>query len=330
MTSVKMGNEEVELTPQKVTSGDADTAEKDDGGGAADVEAQEKPQQHIISIYQETRECLNWATFAYIIAEYRVWSKDGKLKDNQAAFSLPLTVPDLRNITSENVEFIQDTIDKDRVKLINNILTYMESNQKGEDPTSSVQIVVFEDSRQGNDMVYFIAVNHVRKTIHLVFRGTVTLADLYADIRAVTWYVPVENVPDQNTVTVHKGFYDYLFGKLESTESGRYVTAESGIVIKEEESVVKDKGEGGGIEVDASNTSARSNENRTTKYDIIKEQLLAILAEHPDYELYVTGTPTMIFVKYGVTVSFVSFSPLSRLRHIHSGRSLSWGSSMRK
>lgn len=305
-----MGSEDLAPPQQKVTR-EPDIVD-------VDIEAKETPQKHDISVYQEARECLNWATFAYIIAEFRAWSKEGKFKDNEAAFNLPLTVQNLRDITNDNVDFIEEVQGKDRVKLINNILTYMESNQEGKNPDST-QIVLFEDSRQGNDLVYFIAVNNIRKTVDLVFRGTVTQKDLLTDVKAVPWKVPVENCP-VDSVTVHKGFYDYLFQKLKSNSSGRYViTADSGVVIKEEESVVKDD-KGGTSEIDQSNTSARTNDknghktassSQTTKYEIIKEQLSAILTEHPDYELYVTGKHSMKLP--WCTVLDFSFSSLPRL-----------------
>lgn len=200
------------------------------------------------TLYREVREMLELSTMIYCIAEYRMWATSSSGSSSRR--ELPYTVEDVESMFNDSLEpFLEKYRDDgvQRVKLIEGIL----QNIKELDGTSASEkfkILAFSDEKQDEgELVYFIAVNHLRKRVSLVFRGSVTRHDLFADLKALQIPVPIgeDRLPGFKSVTLHKGFYDYLFRK--------------------------------------------NQEDGETKYETILEQLRAIFADYPDYQLYVTG-----------------------------------------
>ena len=111
-------------------------------------------------------------------------------------------------------------------------------------------LALFHDETTTQGAVYGIAVNHLRKRVTIVFRGSVTQQDFLTDSRSKQRKIDnpvvslVEDVPKQ--IQIHTGFYSYLFAKD------------------------KDKEE-------------------KLRWEIILEEAKKLMKENPGYRLYITG-----------------------------------------
>lgn len=138
------------------------------------------------------------------------------------------------------------------------------SSEQQEDDSSSTRpwraytIEEFEDNFQSDELVYSLVKDSYHKRITLVFRGSENKLGAAATNWTTNLNVNVKNadlpqIVDGNivdqSVGLHEGYYNYIFGKTVDT----------------------------------------TDDENFTKYDQIKEDVLGLLKKFPGYKLYVTG-----------------------------------------
>lgn len=151
------------------------------------------------------------------VSQCRMWG--GSIKYQ----TLPLSVADIHTMSKEHADKLAATHPKDGARrnvLINGIMESMAANEKDASDENS-KLLVFDDENQDNELVYSISIEPVRKRVVVVFRGSVTKEDWKVDSRAWQIKVPLEDgmLDGFDYVTLHKGFYEYLFKETASGQT---------------------------------------------------------------------------------------------------------------
>lgn len=93
------------------------------------------------------------------------------------------------------------------------------ANAAQEELDSSV-ITTVADVKSNEELVYAVGVNPVEERITVIFRGSVTKADFITDSKISLVQAPDPQSSDFNdSVGIHQGFYEYLFGEKGSKPS---------------------------------------------------------------------------------------------------------------
>ena len=230
----------------------------------------------------------------FVLPDMRVMIRDGKLEGDaeqlRRMLDLPCTGQDIAEIYNRNYQTIQEANAGDRAEM------YMQSIQEKGTELQQTEVVQVGDAKSDEECVYAIAVNHAIRRVTVAFRGSVTHQDFVQDAKAVLTAVPnpvQDLVAQRQKVNIHLGFCEYLYGRrrtIGSTEP------------KKDE------------EQDAAAVAEKP------KYEIILDEVKAILEDHPDYKLYVTGHSLG-----GALASIFAFEAAARpdtaqTRHLHHER----------
>jgi hypothetical protein len=225
------------------------------------AEEKEKEETHVSSdnLFQECVSFWGCSIVAPTTTNLRILARKGLLSDETDAeriLSLPFTLDVMMEIFLKN----QDTMLKHFAD-DNGIPFHIETvglYQKHSKNAKNVQLVIFEDERSEEELVYGIMVNPILKRIYLTFRGSVTKRDYEADFN-----VRMKTMKDYRgkKILLQRGFSDYLFGSDDDQASATK--------------------HGGKYDVDGLSPFC--------KYDEIVQTLLSSAEEYPDCELCVTG-----------------------------------------
>jgi hypothetical protein len=151
----------------------------------------------------------------------------------------------------------------------------MEMYQKSIQNPQNVSLLIFDDDRAEQEIVYGILVNPTVQRIYLTFRGSVTKRDYEADAKFL-----MRRTKDYRgkTIKVHSGFSAYLFGTIIKPSKKKSNQASQSPADGDEQN-------------DNPPTVTKSNDDASPngKYDVIVQSLQQVCEKYPNFELCVTG-----------------------------------------
>jgi Lipase (class 3) len=192
------------------------------------------------SVHEEAMEMLTAALLIYIFADLRAMAREGVINAKDLLQD-PITISQVINAISEHKQALaQRAIDHEgvgqRLTALQEIHDQQQRNQSMDGftmmfslmmkdatgPTAGTRkessLTCFHDEISTNGVVYGIAVNHLRKRVTVVFRGSVSRQDWITDSKSAQKKVnnPVVSLlpgkaPEK--IGIHSGFYEYLFSK---------------------------------------------------------------------------------------------------------------------
>lgn len=150
------------------------------------------------SVYEEALEMLIASLLVYTFAELRKMAKDGKIKAD-GLMKHPIAICEVMDAINEHQVALESqatssTLDHDdlrsRLKALRKIqknqaaATFLGRMRSGSNLGIKEPILAqFHDEESTQGVVYGIAVNHTRKRITVVFRGSVNKQDFVTDIK---------------------------------------------------------------------------------------------------------------------------------------------------
>lgn len=171
------------------------------------------------NVFDETYEMLLASIMLYGVVDLRTLANKGLISQGagEALLELPISATDIVRLVSQNRQVIQEQIGEESTKLYlsafdsiqeENALELELNADTGQVILASFDIVVVGDDNMKTELVYGICVNSARQQIAVIFRGCTTRKD---------WQVSAESIltqhstMDDNNVSIHRGFYNYLF-----------------------------------------------------------------------------------------------------------------------
>ena len=184
------------------------------------------------SIYEEAMEMLTAALLIYTFADLRKMAREGEIV-SKGLEADPIAIGTVMEVIRTHREALQKRakIDENdleaRLKALKDIQkqqlkssTVMGRMLRGAMNKETV-LTRFHDEKSTQGMVYGIAVNHIRRRVTIIFRGSVTQKDFVTDAKfsqkkVANPLVGLGGTYSQDmptTINVHTGFYEYLFQK---------------------------------------------------------------------------------------------------------------------
>jgi len=183
-----------------------------------------------------------------------------KSEETEADLKRSFTPSEVKSIIEENQKVLEDHYPSEfnDTTYLMKTLDRMEERAKESENSVSRPLTLeeFDDRNQNKELVYAITKDSVNKRLTVVFRGSDNLAfasnwKTNANILKTTEPVPdcmKDKIP-LKTISVHRGFYNYVFAK----------------------------------------TADESDAADITKYNEIVSDLKVLLKKYPDHKVYVTG-----------------------------------------
>lgn len=222
------------------------------------------------NLFEEADEMLLSSMMIYPFTKLREMARQGLLKDSEAILSLPMTATDAMQLVESNSDELKQHLGDDAELLVSSmkavhqryedlakkqresfsILEKAKSYISGQETTHHAEVVAYGDTYCQNELVYAVGIDHGRKRLTVVFRGSVTKQDFLADaaIDMTCEKNPFADLFGQDAlIKYHSGFYAYLLDEAKLTKSG------------------------------------------ANKYEEVMAQVLPLMKTNPTFKLYVTG-----------------------------------------
>jgi len=181
------------------------------------------------SIYEEAMEMLTLALLIYTFADLRKMAREGEIQSDEL-LQHPIAIAHVIEAIHTHKGALQRRArgtDHDDLASRLQALQDIQSQQKGassilggifcKKASASSELVLthFHDEKSTQGMVYGITVNHIKRRVSVVFRGSVTQQDFVTDAKYAQKKVPnpVISSAATDTINIHTGFYQYLFQK---------------------------------------------------------------------------------------------------------------------
>lgn len=221
------------------------------------------------TLYEEADDMLDASLLMYPMATLRKMAKMEKagdlsmtggksLVDVDVILKEPATAREIEGALAANLELIKEALGPEEAEVVDDALDTIIARQALPRAAGKKRATLeeFNDNNAQEELVYAIAVDSAMKRVTLGFRGSVTKRDFLQD--AQIWMTTVPNpfagkgAGQPKKIRIHNGFHDYLF--YNDTDGDG-----------DEDNVGK------------------------SKYEIIEDQVIAVLDRHPGFKLYVTG-----------------------------------------
>lgn len=179
------------------------------------------------SVYEEALEMITAALLIYTFADLRKMAREGKIPSDGLT-EHPITINQVmdairthQNALEEQAKFDHNDL-QTRLKALKEIQKRQGSSSsmmgrilRGSTKKKAAVLTHYHDEKCTQGMVYGIAVNHIRKRVTVVFRGSVTAQDFVTDaqlaFRESVNPVTKAAIDASPTIKLHHGFYDYMF-----------------------------------------------------------------------------------------------------------------------
>lgn len=270
------------------------------------------------SLYEECRFGLAAAFLMFAVPDMRKLGRQGRLKGDpeqiQRLIDCPFSYADLGQIFNSNKQLLIDESIKDveRAQYYADALaSTWQLDAWGEvvynELRRTSKIVVFNDHRQEEEIVYAITYSPLLKKIQVVFRGSVTPKDFRKDAKGflstITNPVDIEYPGRVDELGIHLGFREYLYSEENLLKVAHRPRAYKQVMDRVDKALKKNKDSGAdkGSESEQMATlraefrkSVDSKKSRhgvivPMKYEVILEEVLDLLEDDPDCRLYVSG-----------------------------------------
>lgn len=182
------------------------------------------------SIYEESLEMLTAALLIYTFADLRQMAREGVIESDDL-LQHPIQISQVVEVIRSHTGALEERAKKfedmaDRLLALKDIhdqqrqsCTLVGSVIRGSISYKESVLATFHDEKSTQGMVYGIAVNHLRKRVTVIFRGSVTNQDFITDAKCAQKKLdnPVHKLAPHHATTdsirIHTGFYEYLFRK---------------------------------------------------------------------------------------------------------------------
>ena len=255
----------------------------------------------------------------FLLAELRKLAKKGVLMvdavagvdDNELMLQLPFKAGNsIPSIWMRNKAILGRKMRSDQYQTLEHIAGSLAEQQERYPLITRSQCEHFGDEKASNECVYSIHTNEARKRIVLVFRGSITLKDWFQDTKSAFGEVknPLYGIDlssghdrDQpEMLPIHMGFKEYLYGSkyplfsvpykeisshLPDLSDVQLPFAKSGGECSKDEN---EKDTNDNIQTE-SDGDIHKQSAKSTKIEIILDQISALYDAKPDYELCITG-----------------------------------------
>lgn len=231
------------------------------------------------SLFDEAHDGLMSAFFMFFVPDLRAMIKENLLHGDaemlRRIVELPCSLYDIFTVFEENKELLttERLKDEERADMYRAAMSlqrhsaFVADEETKRKVLEGLKLIVCSDENEEEEIVYAILVNPVRRKITVSFRGSVTRKDFRQDARALLSSIdnPIKDNPELSEhLGVHLGFREYLY----SEDNGH-------------QTIFLPKWMGGGKKKECQGTMK--------KYEIILEQVRALVQEHPESKVRVAG-----------------------------------------
>lgn len=167
------------------------------------------------SIYVECSNACRCAIWTYLLADLREMAEKGELDEDAAEkLVMPVTVNELLEVFTNNVDKLKNYIGKDTDLYLSSVVGWVGRDQEAllaGTATQSSAFVFMDDYNKESECVYVIALIPLLKRVVVSFRGSVTPKDWMIDAQTVLRDVPnpvydlEEGQPEY--IGIHHGFF---------------------------------------------------------------------------------------------------------------------------
>ena len=196
------------------------------------------------SVHDEALEMLTGSLLIYIFADLRDMARDGII-DQSDLLQDPIALHQVAKAIENNKEAlaeraIEHEVIGEKMQALRDIHTQQQQQQQqqqaqapthlqqvlqggavakeaGLKPSKESVLAQFHDEKTTQGVVYGIAVNHLRKRVTIIFRGSVTQQDFITDAKSKMFKIdnPVATLDSKSEshIKIHTGFHQYLFRK---------------------------------------------------------------------------------------------------------------------
>lgn len=144
------------------------------------------------SIFRETTVMTFGAIIIFILADLRRMARGNLLhdEDNALLLKLPIQGKALAPILERNTDVLKNKMKKIEFEVFHRLVDeYKWRCEKNKREIEGAECYYIGDEHSSKECVYAIIVNHVRKNITLIFRGSITLQDWFQVNIATSHYL---------------------------------------------------------------------------------------------------------------------------------------------
>lgn len=169
-------------------------------------------------LFLETYRATVLSILIFAIADVRELTRKKQLEGSEQVLNLPLAGTDFCELFRNNMEALQRKLRSNEFKALSFI---MERHDDAYWEASDLHFL--GDDKASQECVYSISTNSRRKEVFLAFRGSITMEDWFKDAKMFFGEVPnpLEGDGQPETLAIHLGYKDYLYGKDVSSENNK-------------------------------------------------------------------------------------------------------------
>lgn len=229
---------------------------------AAEDEEPDYSKEQSMMLLEEVGIMLDNSVLVYSISHLRQLVRDGKLEDPDNYLQTPIRLSDGLNLVEKHRDAMKDNLGQKGtqhywdalVKIkerVDERLEYYGTTLEELDASGSMHGYVEIGDLNQDELVYSILLDRFHKLVSVQFRGTTTTKDMAVDLNMFQWKVATNPLKD-------------VIGQPNSMKihQGFY---------------------------DYLYNPSKHAVNPCSKFDVIREQVMALLEEKPGYKLYATG-----------------------------------------
>ena len=207
--------------------------------------------------------------------------------------SFPLDITDIQQLVMDNKPPLVKVQGEQRYQWHLDMCSFLLKDIKKDGTTSDIEQGQSEDrecvggpifinytDQAAHDAVYSIVVDHLRKRVVVVWRGSVTKEDWVANLTVAqsTLENPqyaYHNKWNGTTMKIHTGFYNYVFQPIKLDKDDDVEEREGALEV--------------GDEKIASSTGKNKEQEGRTLFDVVVKDVMDRLKQYPNYEVFTTG-----------------------------------------
>lgn len=226
------------LSTEKLKDATSSTEKKATPSKGSGIRASTKSGSSRPSVYEESLEMLTCSLLIYTFSDLREIARDNDSKKSSLSedqLVTPISMEKILKVIKTHRSELEKKADSDHGELKSrlNALKDLQKQQKvspsntvgrmlrGSWKSAPAALTHFHDE---TSMCYGIAVNHVRRRITVVFRGSVTFEDFITDAKkshtkvknTVAALRKVHHSQTPQSIRVHSGFFHYMFMRDEA------------------------------------------------------------------------------------------------------------------
>ncbi|CAB9518277.1 Phospholipase A1-II 1 [Seminavis robusta] len=167
-----------------------------------------------MSLYAEARRMLAAAYLMFVLPDMRTLMRNGEQLQGdpemlQRVLACPCTALDVATIFNANMTRMQELVKDDERATM-----YNQSMDLNHPDLPDIQLLVMDDEKGDQECVYSLSVNHPKKLVSVLFRGSVTTKDFVQDSKVLLTQIDNPMGVAPKLLGLHMGFKEYLYEEL--------------------------------------------------------------------------------------------------------------------